>query len=250
MKPDELLEHEDERTVSLALARLRDAYADEQASPVTEERLLNELRRAAHEAAGKRAGLALGARQGSAWRRAVPFALAALLLVACGFVIWLVLYSESATPTQLTPAADLKRVKDVPKTEVAPKAVANEANRASTQQKTASQLTTTASGSRDRRAARRPGTTKALARTGRDAPRLSAGGTSELPAQESVFIPTMVPVGRESDYGLHLVRMELPRKTMMSFGLPVDPRQLSRPVKADLIIGPDGLTRAIRFVAQ
>jgi hypothetical protein len=58
----------------------------------------------------------------------------------------------------------------------------------------------------------------------------------------------MFPIAGDEDYGLQLVRVELPKRTMMSFGFPVDSREMNRPVKADLIIGPDGLTRAIRFV--
>jgi len=45
-----------------------------------------------------------------------------------------------------------------------------------------------------------------------------------------------------------LVRMELPRSAMASFGLPVNMDRADQRVKADVLLGADGLARAIRFV--
>jgi hypothetical protein len=45
-----------------------------------------------------------------------------------------------------------------------------------------------------------------------------------------------------------LVRMELPRSAMASFGLPVNMDRVDQRVKADVLLGADGLARAIRFV--
>lgn len=45
-----------------------------------------------------------------------------------------------------------------------------------------------------------------------------------------------------------LVRVELPRTALMSFGLPVDMDRTGERVKADVVVGQDGLARAIRFV--
>lgn len=45
-----------------------------------------------------------------------------------------------------------------------------------------------------------------------------------------------------------VVRVALPRSVLGSFGLPVNPDRTMVPVKADLLVGEDGMARAIRFV--
>jgi hypothetical protein len=45
-----------------------------------------------------------------------------------------------------------------------------------------------------------------------------------------------------------LVRVELPGSALSEVGLPVDPETVNEPVKADVVLGQDGLARAIRFV--
>jgi len=45
-----------------------------------------------------------------------------------------------------------------------------------------------------------------------------------------------------------MVRVELPRSAMAGFGLPVNMDRADKPVKADVLLGADGLARAIRFV--
>jgi hypothetical protein len=46
-----------------------------------------------------------------------------------------------------------------------------------------------------------------------------------------------------------ILRVELPRSALLSFGLPVDPDRASERVKADVLVGGDGVARAIRFVS-
>jgi hypothetical protein len=48
--------------------------------------------------------------------------------------------------------------------------------------------------------------------------------------------------------GGQIVRVEMPRSTLVSFGLPVNMNRASERVKADLLVGVDGSARAIRFV--
>ena len=45
-----------------------------------------------------------------------------------------------------------------------------------------------------------------------------------------------------------LIRVQMPRSALISFGLPVNVERSGEMVKADLLIGEDGLARAIRFV--
>jgi hypothetical protein len=48
--------------------------------------------------------------------------------------------------------------------------------------------------------------------------------------------------------GGQIVRVEVPRSTLASFGLPVNMNRVSERVKADVLFGADGSARAIRFV--
>lgn len=45
-----------------------------------------------------------------------------------------------------------------------------------------------------------------------------------------------------------VVRVELPRSAMMSFGLPMNMDRADERIKADVVVGNDGVARAIRFV--
>ena len=45
-----------------------------------------------------------------------------------------------------------------------------------------------------------------------------------------------------------LVRVKLPRAALVKFGLPMNQERSSEFVKADVVLGHDGLARAIRFV--
>jgi hypothetical protein len=60
------------------------------------------------------------------------------------------------------------------------------------------------------------------------------------------------PVGYGSTLNLQdggqLVRVELPRSALARFGLPANVNRANEKVKADVLVGVDGLARAIRFV--
>jgi hypothetical protein len=77
-----------------------------------------------------------------------------------------------------------------------------------------------------------------------------AGGMGETVAQEVVteFIPLMQGAQFASAEEGHLVRVELPRSALASFGLPVNAEAPAGRVKADVLLGEDGIARAIRFV--
>jgi hypothetical protein len=47
---------------------------------------------------------------------------------------------------------------------------------------------------------------------------------------------------------LQIIRVEVPRVALASFGLPMSFERAIEPVQADLVVGSDGVTRAIRFV--
>lgn len=47
---------------------------------------------------------------------------------------------------------------------------------------------------------------------------------------------------------LQIISVEMPRAALASFGLPMSFERATEPVKAELVVGSDGVTRAIRFV--
>src|SRR5688572_618992 len=62
------------------------------------------------------------------------------------------------------------------------------------------------------------------------------------------FVPVGYGSAMDLQEGGQLVRVELPRLALASFGLPVNMDRVDERVKADVLVGPDGLARAIRFV--
>jgi len=62
------------------------------------------------------------------------------------------------------------------------------------------------------------------------------------------FIPLMNKETLAQMDGGQVMRVELPRSALMSFGLPMDMERASERIKADVVVGNDGLARAIRFV--
>ena len=62
------------------------------------------------------------------------------------------------------------------------------------------------------------------------------------------FIPLMNRETLAQMDGGQVMRVELPRSALMSFGLPMDMERAAERVKADVVVGNDGLARAIRFV--
>lgn len=80
--------------------------------------------------------------------------------------------------------------------------------------------------------------------------RNSAVRGSETAAQElaTEFIPLVQSAQFPQAEEAHLVRVELPRTALASFGLPVNAEASSGRVKADVLLGEDGVARAIRFV--
>jgi hypothetical protein len=78
-----------------------------------------------------------------------------------------------------------------------------------------------------------------------------ASGASKADEAESVteFISLVgdAPTATPLESG-QLVRVQVPRAALASFGLPVNAERGNEPIKADVLLGGDGLARAIRFV--
>lgn len=62
------------------------------------------------------------------------------------------------------------------------------------------------------------------------------------------FIPLTYEASQGAMDGGHVVRVELPRTALAQFGLPMNAERSNEPVTADVLLGDDGLARAIRFV--
>ncbi len=73
-----------------------------------------------------------------------------------------------------------------------------------------------------------------------------------LYARDSEVASDFFPLTYEADMAPmesgQLIRVQMPRSALVSFGLPVNVERADAPVTADLLVGEDGLARAIRFV--
>jgi hypothetical protein len=77
---------------------------------------------------------------------------------------------------------------------------------------------------------------------------MAAASTGDDDDIATDFIPLTYGASLSGTDGGHVVRVELPRTAMAQFGLPVNAERSAEPVKADVLLGEDGLARAIRFV--
>jgi hypothetical protein len=71
---------------------------------------------------------------------------------------------------------------------------------------------------------------------------------SETAAADEITTEFIPLAGFAQSEGVHLVRVELPRSALASFGIPVNADRAGSRVKADVLLGEDGTARAIRFV--
>lgn len=83
-----------------------------------------------------------------------------------------------------------------------------------------------------------------------DAGKRGANDTDQATEAEIAtdFFPLMNRESLTQLDGGHVVRVELPRSALMSFGLPMNMDRANERIKADVVVGNDGLARAIRFV--
>lgn len=70
----------------------------------------------------------------------------------------------------------------------------------------------------------------------------------DVPEIATDFMPLLDGDDLDSLDNSQLVRVELPGSALIAAGLPVDAEMANAPVKADVLLGHDGLARAIRFV--
>ncbi|HYR77703.1 MAG TPA: hypothetical protein VEM96_17940 [Pyrinomonadaceae bacterium] len=72
--------------------------------------------------------------------------------------------------------------------------------------------------------------------------------THEIKEITSAFVPLGYGSALDLQDGGQMVRVELPRSALARFGLPMNMNRANEKIKADVLVGADGLARAIRFV--
>jgi hypothetical protein len=68
------------------------------------------------------------------------------------------------------------------------------------------------------------------------------------PEIATAFLPLTIVLNDDAQESGQIIRMQAPRSALLALGLPVQDERSEDMVKADVIIGDDGLARAIRFV--
>jgi hypothetical protein len=94
-----------------------------------------------------------------------------------------------------------------------------------------------------KRADRKPVRHAALRR--RENTQVANHATSEIATD---FIPLTYMNAATLQDGGQIIRVELPRSALANFGLPVNMERYNEKVKADVLLGVDGMAHAIRFV--
>jgi hypothetical protein len=62
------------------------------------------------------------------------------------------------------------------------------------------------------------------------------------------FIPLTAIADATAMHSGTIVRVEMPRASLIAMGLPLNAERAHETVKADIVVGDDGLARAIRLV--
>jgi hypothetical protein len=79
---------------------------------------------------------------------------------------------------------------------------------------------------------------------------LPASASAPQAAEEVMtgFLPVGYGAGLRPLESISIVRVSLPRWTLISFGLPVNMERAAEPLEADVVFAEDGTARAIRFI--
>jgi len=77
---------------------------------------------------------------------------------------------------------------------------------------------------------------------------LAVAADTDVLAQEDGFIPLPNAQRVGPNEAVNVVRMEVPRSAMLELGFSVSPDRVSDRVEADVLLGSDGLARAVRFL--
>lgn len=95
-----------------------------------------------------------------------------------------------------------------------------------------------------------PARTTARAQKRKRPPQAGAVRNGEERETEGGFLPLPYAPAWGSGESAMVVRGEMPRSALVSLGLPVNAARAAEPMKVDLVLGQDGVARAIRFVRE
>ena len=84
----------------------------------------------------------------------------------------------------------------------------------------------------------------------RESPGNELGTGEDSPYSGDDFIPLPNAARIAPNEDVNLVRVEVPRSTMIGLGFEVSAERASEPVQAEVVLGIDGLARAVRFLDE
>ena len=73
-----------------------------------------------------------------------------------------------------------------------------------------------------------------------------ANGLEQVLEEGFLLLPGAAQLAPADD--MNVLHVELPRSAMMQVGFEVNPERADETVRADVMVGSDGLARAVRFV--
>jgi hypothetical protein len=186
------------------------------------------------------------------WRYWVSAA-AAVLLVTFGLLAWRwYVASTRQSPAQANSKSAIAPPSQAPKQEqVLPVKVAGIQSTTAPPVQSSNQ-TGHRSAPKTSSARRHPASSQLAKRAGAKPSIVEPASAVATNAETREVVTEFISVGYGSALDLQdggqLVRVELPRSALARFGLPVNMNRVDEKVKADVLVGADGLARAIRFV--
>ena len=221
----------DEQMLTAGLSRLAANAQDDEAPPRVEIALLAALGEQQKEVAAPRS-----ARRWSRW--AVAAAIAAL--VVAGALV--ALRIDKASTTERAKSADETEQPEKQVVAGPNKVVPESSIEKDKEQPVATQDHSSQKAKPPRRIMQNIDRTKSVKAT---ANRPAPSNASEIATD---FISLVQGEDLRRMEGGQVVRVEMPRSALMSYGLPMNMERANERIKADVVIGNDGLARAIRFV--
>ncbi len=180
-------------------------------------------------------------------------AAAAALLISFGLLAWrLQVASTRSSPAEAKSNSAIAPPSQAPKQEQLPsvKIAGNQSN--ITPPIKLSAQPSNAPAPKTSRSRRHPGSSQLAKRADARPSIVEPAAAVATNAETNEIVTEFVSVGygnaMDLQDGGQLVRVELPRSALARFGLPMNMNRVDEKVKADVLVGADGLARAIRFV--
>lgn len=238
----------DEQRLTAGLREWSATFNDEQMPARGEAQLLAALR-----AERSRATVTKRARRWPGWAAAAAMIIALIALAAIRFVEWR--KSQPVAGNSQTPQRESNSAPSPTGNE--PAAPSQQASSPATplavplseQAVIPPQRTRHAPRRAPQKVIRKPADDASLAITpATDANAAAINGDEPTSEIATAFIPLAGGRSFAPAESLQLMRIELPRSALVSFGLPMNVERADQRIKADVLVGNDGVARAIRFV--